>query len=138
MAQSYRTKQRKVIAEFLFANSGKHMTTEEVLTALRANGHKIGRATVYRYLEKLAEERVLRRYAPAGGRAASYEYCGCSGGYYHLKCDACGDLQHLARAGAPEFFSDVETERDFIIDPESTVFHGTCGKCRNKEDKNSI
>lgn len=135
MVQSYRTKQRKVILDFLFDNSDKHMTAEEVLGTLKAGGHKIGRATVYRYLEKLAEEGVLRRYTCARGGVALYEYCGCFGGSYHLKCDVCGNLQHLVCGNVAEFFSHVEADHDFIIDTKHTIFHGTCGKCGNNEEK---
>lgn len=134
MAQIYQTKQRRVILDFLFANSGRHMTTEEVLEALKVNGHKISRATVYRYLEKLADERALRRYTQASGRGvALYEYCGCSGGFYHLKCDACGNLQHLTRGNVSGLLSHIEADYGFIIDPERTIFHGTCGECSNKD-----
>lgn len=135
MTQSYKTNQRRVILDFLFANKGRHMTAEEVLEALKANGHKISRATVYRHLEKLTEEAALRRYTLEPSRVALYEYCGCSGGYYHIKCDVCGDLRHLTCESVPAFFSHVEADHNFIIDPERTTFYGTCGECRNKGGK---
>lgn len=132
MAQIYKTNQRKIILDFLSASGGKHLTAAGVFAALRDSGHEVGRATVYRYLDKLTADGALRRYASPDGGGALYEYCGCDG-HFHLKCDVCGRLLHLECGDVPALFSHIEEKHDFRIDQARTVFHGTCGKCGKRE-----
>lgn len=135
MAQGYRTIQRRHILDFLSESCGRHLTAEEVFLALRERGHEVGRATVYRYLDKLTDDRVLRRYPGLGGGGAAYEYCGCREGHPHLKCDCCGELLHLECPGLSLFFNHVATGHEFEIDPSRTVFHGICGKCKEGREE---
>lgn len=132
MARGYRTIQRRLILEFLSGSGDRHLTAEDVLLALRDSGHEVGRATVYRYLDKLTCDGVLRRYSGLGGNGAVYEYRGRGEGYPHLKCDACGELLHLECSGLPLFLKHVAKDHEFKIDPSRAVFHGICGKCRDR------
>lgn len=136
MTRNYKTNQRKIIFEFLSASDGKHLTAEGVFAALRESGHEVGRATVYRYLDKLTGNGALRRYVSPNGGGAIYEYCGC-GGHFHLKCDVCGQLSHLECSYVPELFSHIDEDHGFMIDQARTVFHGICGKCKKREDMKS-
>lgn len=144
MARGYSTIQRRRILEFLSESGGLHLTAEEVFLALRERGHEVGRATVYRYLDKFTDERVLRRYPRLGGSGAAYEYCGCREAHPHLKCDACGGLLHLECSGLQLFFEHVAEDHEFEIDPARTIFHGICCKCKEKgketpdENKDSL
>lgn len=132
MARSYRTRQRRVIMEYVAARGGEHFTADGVCRALRAAGSCVGRATVYRCFERLVSEGLLRKYTPTGGGAAVYNYCvGCSG-HYHLHCDVCGETQHFECAGVEELYSHLNSDYDFQIDAARTVFHGVCGSCRGK------
>lgn len=135
MARRYSTIQRRHILEFLSESGGRHLTAEEVFLALREKGHEVGRATVYRYLDKLTEDGVLRKYPRLDGSGAAYEYCGCGEGHPHLKCDSCGELTHLECPGLPLFFQHVVEDHEFEIDPARAVFHGTCGKCKDREEE---
>lgn len=137
MAQGYQTIQRRLILEFLSGSGGRHLTAEDVLIALQERGHEVARATVYRYLDKLTGDGVVRRHAALGGGGAAYEYCGAGGGHPHLKCDACGELLHLECAGFPNFLKHIDENHKFKIDPASTVFHGICGKCGGREGGNA-
>lgn len=130
MTRNYRTNQRKVIFEFLVANDRKHFTAEEAFLTINKRGHEVGRATIYRYLDKLSNEGALRKYVPIDGGGAVYEYCGCGGKHFHLKCDVCGELLHLECTDVSNFYRHISKDHDFEIDPGRTVFYGTCGKCK--------
>ena len=70
----YQTKQKAQILSYLRENRGRHLTAAELLHMLTENGTPIGAATVYRQLEKLENEGLVRRYAlddrgSASGRA---------------------------------------------------------------------
>ena len=60
--KEYHTKQREVILEFLQNSGSRHVSVEEVLEHLKAEGQKVGRTTIYRYMEKLTREGTLRKY----------------------------------------------------------------------------
>lgn len=138
MAQNYKTNQRRVIFEFILASGGKHLTAEGVFNALRERGREIGRATIYRYLDRLVCDGVLRRYVPSEGGGAIYEYCNCGGGHFHLKCRVCGKLLHLECADVSELFSHIDKDHNFRTDPVQTVFHGTCGKCMDRAEVKNL
>jgi len=133
MARRYSTNQRKIVLEFVAAKGGGHFTAEEVYRALAAGGYAVGRATVYRCFEKFTAEGLLRKYAPLEGGGATYEYSGDCAGHYHLKCGACGELWHFKCGRVTELYRHIGSNHNFQIDPTRTVFHGTCGKCLNKE-----
>lgn len=135
MTLNYRTNQRKAIFEFLAANDGKHFTAEEAFLTINKRGHEVGRATVYRYFDKLTGEGVLRKYVPLDGGGAAYEYCGCGERYFHLKCGVCGELLHLECEYVSKLYCHISNDHDFEIDQGRTVFHGTCGKCRDRGEK---
>lgn len=130
---SYRTKQREAILEYLIANKHKHIKAEEILDYCRENGNSVGKATVYRYLDKLVEENVIRKFTIDGVSSACYQYGTddeCCNEHYHFKCMKCGDLFHISCDFMNEISEHVMKEHNFIIDSRKTVFYGICGKCR--------
>lgn len=64
MKEGYKTKQREEILSFFRQHPGQHITAQELCTAL--NG--VSKATVYRALDRLVQEGLLRRYTLEGGR----------------------------------------------------------------------
>src|SRR5690625_1307048 len=55
------TQQREVIAEMVFT-SPDHLSVEEIESALRDRGERIGKATVYRTLEMLVRSGLVEEY----------------------------------------------------------------------------
>ena len=62
MPVRYSTRQRAAVLAALQANAGKYMGAEEVVEAIRQGGAAVGRTTVYRTLETLTREGVVRRF----------------------------------------------------------------------------
>ena len=94
----YQTKQKTQILAYLQENRAKHMTAAELLHLLTENGTPIGAATVYRQLERLEADGLVRRYALDDRGSACWQYVDenqdcCS--HFHLKCTVCGTLFHL-------------------------------------------
>lgn len=131
----YRTKQREEILAYLESTGGQHVTAKSVHRALGQSGSNIGAATVYRQLDKLVEEGVVRRFTLGQNEAACYEYVGenasCEHEHcFHCMCTQCGKLYHMEcdhLAGIAEHLSE---EHGFFIDPQRTVFYGICDECK--------
>ncbi len=133
MEKNYRTKQRLHILEFLKANTKKHITAEEIIEYFKNSDNPISKSTVYRYLDNLVEENIIRKYVTAERNdAACYQYIDdtdvCNT-HYHLKCIYCGNLIHLNCEEIKNLQEHIYKEHKFMLDPCKTVLYGTCSEC---------
>ncbi len=138
--KGYATEPRKLILEYIKQTQGRHITADDVLFALSGDGCRIGKATIYRYFEKLTEQGVIRKYAPVDGLSACYEYVGesaCCKNHYHMKCDVCGSLFHLECHLLDEISEHIDAQHDFKINKFKTVFYGICADCRAKKERDN-
>ena len=145
--KGYQTKQKAQILAYLESHPERHITAAELLVALAQSGKPIGSATVYRQLEKLEAQGLVRRYALDDRGSACWQYAGdgdengdcCS--HFHLKCTGCGTLIHLDCEHLHGIAAHVESDHGFAIDLSRTVFYGVCAACaalrreENKENK---
>ena len=135
---SYRTKQKDQIMDCLIKNKDRHITADEILSALSEGKPHVGKTTIYRYLDKLVSQGTVRRYFIEGGKSACYQYvdqndaCGC---HYHLKCTECGQLFHLECDYLGEMDSHIKDHHDFQVDHSKTVLYGQCGVCSRKSEE---
>lgn len=134
---SYKTKQREFILEYLKKHKDEHISVEDILYHLKQSGTPVGTSTVYRYLDKLVKENIVRKYQTEEGKSACYQYSGdgvCKT-HYHFKCIDCGTLFHVDC----EVFHDIEEhlkkEHKFYLDSCKTVLYGLCQSCKKEEKK---
>ncbi len=133
MAEGYKTRQRAVILEVLKAHSGEHFTAEEIATLLERYGRPVGKATVYRCLERLIEQGSVKKYQFGEGKSACFEYQpGPQPQHYHLKCAYCGALTHLECAYIDKLPEHVYKEHGFELDAAQIVLVGCCAQCADK------
>ncbi len=127
---TYNTKQREYILEYIIDNSNRHVSVDDIVYYLHNKNTRVGKTTVYRYLDLLIEEGRVRKYA--GVPCACYQYVGeghkCSE-HYHFKCTKCDKLYHLKCNLLNEITNHVKEEHRFIVDNTKTVFYGVCEKC---------
>ncbi|MBR4201352.1 MAG: transcriptional repressor [Oscillospiraceae bacterium] len=132
----YQTKQKMQLLAFFEAHPDRHITAAALLLELKRQGISIGAATIYRQLEKLEAEGLVRRYALDDRGSACWQYTGGQDGvcrhHFHLKCTECGTLFHLDCGHLNEIAGHVAAEHGFRIDPARTVFYGICEQCRSK------
>ncbi|HVI39329.1 MAG TPA: transcriptional repressor, partial [Anaerovoracaceae bacterium] len=97
-AASYKTKQRDQILDCLIKNKDRHITADEITSTLNGEKPSAGKTTIYRYLDKLVSQGIVRKYFIEGGKSACYQYMEqntvCNK-HFHLKCTDCGQLFHL-------------------------------------------
>ena len=127
----YNTKQREVLLKFFTDNADSHFTAAEIELALAQKGEKLGKATVYRRLERLVEDGIVRRFVSDDAKVSCYQYAGgeaCKN-HYHLKCLKCGDLLHVECDYLDEMSSHVLEHHGFRVDTHKITICGVCEKC---------
>lgn len=138
MENSYNTKQGGMILSLLQKQPGKHFTADEIINELAKDGRSVGKATVYRHLDKLIKQGLVRKYIAEEGQSACFEFIDESGNcesHYHLKCSRCGRLLHVECSYLDEVAHHIFEHHGFVISPEKTVLYGMCDKCREAFDE---
>ncbi len=132
MAESsgYQTRQRASILAYLIHNQARHITADDIFAHLAAQGTPVGKSTVYRYLDQLVRQNVVRRYQWEEGERACYQYIqeGC-GEHFHMKCTQCGALIHLECAELGRLLEHLSAAHQFQVDHTKTVLYGRCAAC---------
>lgn len=138
MENSYNTKQGSLILSLLQKQPGRHFTADDIISELAKDGRPVGKATVYRHLDKLIKQGLVRKYIAEEGQSACFEFIDKSGNcelHYHLKCSGCGRLLHVECGYLDELAQHVLEHHGFVISPEKTVLYGMCEKCREALDE---
>lgn len=131
---AYQTEQRKALIRCMQRCQHRAMTAQELADALRSDSlleHAPGLSTIYRLLEKLTEEGIVRRLRLAEAKAQAYQMDGNDGcsKNLHLKCTSCGKLRHLPDDERDRVVLAVRQACSFRIDAGQSTLYGLCGKC---------
>ena len=134
---AYKTKQREYILAFLQNSAGRHITVAELVRHLQDNETPVGTATVYRTLEQLVEEGIVRKYVLDGKSSACYQFLSgepyaCTE-HFHLKCTQCGQLFHVSCDYLNQLGEHLLEHHGFVIDHTKTVLYGLCAACAKKK-----
>ena len=121
------TRQRILVADHLAA-AGRQLTAEELYRRLRSEKPSIGRATVFRTLERLVDAGVARRLEREGH---VYAYVACQPvHHHHLSCTRCGRVEEIEESYVAPMAHRLEHERGFEVDDARLDFYGRCSRCR--------
>ena len=134
----YKTKQQEIILECLKKQKSRFLTVSEFMEYLRNDGLSVGQTTVYRSLERLAdEEKVMKLPADEGGNV---RYCFADEGELSksgkLVCLHCGRFIPLECSRMEEFLDHIYKEHGFEPDRQHTILYGCCEGCRKKDSEN--
>lgn len=135
MKSKYNTKQREKILTFLKKNEDKNITAEEILSYFSNIGENIGKATVYRYLNNLVEENIVKKYLDENKNCSCYQFINnqnCSE-HYHLKCEKCNKIIHLECDEFKDIQKHIENQHEFELNSMKTVLYGICKKCSENQ-----
>ena len=107
------------------------VSARDIEDALRADGKAIGRASVYRTLETLAELKLVQRLDLGSGEKR-YEPHGSAGEHHHhLVCDTCGSVEPFEDPELERALEKLSRRVTYAIDDHDVVLHGACGACRS-------
>ncbi|MFN8522139.1 MAG: Fur family transcriptional regulator [Chloroflexota bacterium] len=114
----------------LVAPRQDHFSAQEVYDEVRGKFHGIGRATVFRTLDLLAELGVLNRIHTGDG---CHRYTVCEDTHHHhLMCVECGNVTSLEAAGIESLIRTVAGEAGFELLTHHLELVGRCSACRDK------
>ena len=133
---NYGTKQRKAIAGYIASQGNEHFTAAQIVEHFGTSPVRIGRTTVFRYLNEQTLSGKLRRYTTDGVSGACYQLADdmetCQY-HFHLKCEECGELRHLDCTELTGIQQHVLDSHGFQVDSMKTVFYGKCRNCVQPE-----
>jgi Fur family transcriptional regulator, ferric uptake regulator len=119
---SRKTEQREAILEALRA-SERAVTAQELHGTLEG----VGLATVYRTLQRLAEDGTADTLRRENGEQA-FLICGV-GHHHHLTCRACGRVEQVRDCRLDDWAADVAAEHGFAQVEHRAELVGVCRGC---------
>jgi Fur family ferric uptake transcriptional regulator len=132
--QGYRlTPQRQAILEAV-RQADEHVTPEQVYETVHARHPAISRATIYRTLDFLCEQRLI--VAMRWGGQTYYEIAGETP-HHHLICRSCGGIEVIDRALIDLLIEATAKKHRFTIDMDHIVLFGQCRQCADRAQKPS-
>jgi Fur family ferric uptake transcriptional regulator len=105
------------------------LAAQEIFDRLRADGRRVGIATVYRALEQLTRDGFVQK-VEVGDGTSRFEPIHADGHHHHhLVCDGCGKVEAFADAGLERALHKVERHTGYSVAAHEVVLHGRCGDC---------
>ncbi|MFI5396226.1 MAG: Fur family transcriptional regulator [Candidatus Binatia bacterium] len=126
-----RTRQLATICDVVSA-AHDHPTAEEVYARVRRRLPRISLGTVYRNLQKLAEQQQLR-VVHLAHRPARYD--GMLQGHDHFLCERCGMVADLAQAVEARPECSGLSQSGYQVRAHALTFYGLCPECRRVKGK---
>ena len=124
------TRPRRLIADRLveLAASGANFTIDELWQEMRELDPHLGRATVYRSVEKLVTMGLLDRVEFADG-THHYRVCG-ENHHHHLTCTQCHRVVEVDACLPVDQLKAIGHKTNFDIEGHSITLFGRCESCR--------
>jgi len=129
------TPQRRLIVEVFF-RAGKHLSTEDLYEAVKAEDSGIGQATVYRTLKLLCDA-GLAKEQHFGENTARYEPIEDDSHHDHLICTACGKNIEVMDEEIERRQEELAKNCGFVLTSHRMIMYGVCSDCR-KSGRDSL
>jgi len=126
------TRSRQVIARNLIGlgRSGAAFSAEDLIKRLHRSNPQIGRATVYRSIEKLLRMKVLDRIDFSDG-THYFRLCGSESHHHHLACTKCHRIVDLDFCLDEDRIAAIGRQQSFSIEDHAITLFGLCQDCRD-------
>lgn len=119
---------QKELVRVAVANLHGHVSAEDVFEYIRRDHPNIGKGTVYRNLNLLAEENTIRKIEIPNA-ADCFDFMLTE--HYHIRCIECGAVEDVDME-AIHLNSLIRDSRGFKFLGYDILFRGICEKCRQK------
>ncbi len=132
----YKTKGKQAIIEYIEGQKNTSFTVKQLLNHLVENGIELNITTVYRFLNKLQEEKFLIKHISQDGKEACFQYVNKNESCFdhlHIQCVKCGQTTHLDCDFMHTLYDHILNSHGFKLEYENSVLYGVCKECLNKE-----
>lgn len=121
------TGERLALFEEIYRHHG-HIDAEDLLGAMKAAGHKISRATVYRNLDLLVDCGLVKKQRLGQDRYL-YEHVHAGQSHDHLVCRSCGRVVEFVSPGIAALQAGICRAHGFSPDHHQLQILGLCNAC---------
>jgi Fur family transcriptional regulator, ferric uptake regulator len=105
------------------------LSAREIDAALQGDGRTVGRASVYRTLETLAELKLVQRLDLGHGDKRYEPHRPTGEHHHHLVCDRCGHVQPFEDPELEAALEKLASRVSYKVDEHDVVLHGACVDC---------
>lgn len=130
----YRTAQKTLLLSFLKEHSEEQYSAAQLSEMMNGT---VGESTVYRLVDNLSKEGVIKAFPQRHGKGFLYQYHrgqDCER-HFHLKCRNCGRFSHLECEQSEALLAHILEEHGFAVDLTESIIYGVCEQCRTQEEK---
>ncbi len=120
---------RRIVAELVADRDGA-FTAADLEKAARAQGLRVGRATIFRAIELFEALGVVERVDLPGG---DHAYVACvPHHHHHVICSRCGRSTEIGDIGIGALARDVSRRTGYRLDEHRLELFGLCPSCRTE------
>jgi len=105
------------------------MSAQNLHALLRAQGQRVGLATVYRTLQAMATDGAVDMMRTSDGEAV-YRRCSSERHHHHLVCRSCGRTVEVEGTVVESWTDKISAENGFTDVEHTLEFFGTCPSCQ--------
>lgn len=134
----YQTRQKANLLSLLQSSAGRPVSAQMLQQQLVAEGVSVALPTVYRQLDALSRQGVVRRLSHQDGpRRALYRYVEPTeqAGQLSLLCRGCGRIQSVHCGQLDHLRDHLAGAHGFSVDAKATVIQGICDRCEPAESE---
>ena len=127
----YSTNQQRYILDYLESHSNEALSAERICSEL-SKDYSVGKATVYRTLDRLVEKGTVIKVPSFEGRQARYRYIGEDSNPKEgrMVCLECGRSIAIECNHLEKLVKHIDQEHSFLLDTRHTVLYGYCRDCK--------
>jgi Fur family ferric uptake transcriptional regulator len=114
------------------ARAGRHLTAEEIASAIRARDPQVSIATVYRTLDRL-EEIGLAYHVHLGHGPATWHLD--DEAHHHFACQSCGQVLEIPEALVSSIRSQIKESMGCEVDTRHFAMTGLCATCSARQSQ---
>ena len=128
-ARGFRMTPQRMAILHVLRHEGTHLSPAEVLKKARVELPGLTEPTIYRTLEFLANNGLVRPSYAVNGRL-TYEIAGDD--HHHIVCRVCGSEIEVEHALFENVYKEIESTSGYMRIDSHVTFFGVCPKCQRK------
>ena len=123
------TQQREAVADVVFSSTG-HLSVEDIEAALKGQGERIGKATIYRTMEILVRSGLVEEHDFGEGFKRYEHLFGQQPIHEHLICTNCSRVIEFQSPQVVRLQEETARQHGFLPTRHRLEIYGICSNCQ--------